>query len=364
MSGQVTKSAVLSGDTSRAETRSTGALSRLTRPAMISLGFIILLLIPFVASSYLLAIVVSIYIAVIGAVGTNLILGVAGQASIGTAALMAIGAFATAQVAVYYHWPFIAAVLAGGVASSVVGALIAVPAMRVRGLYLIIATLALYYVATFLLTRYQAAKVGDTGFLMPSLTFGSLNPLVSWYYIIGAFAAAAVLVMHNLLKTRFGRAWFALARDEVTSGVIGVRVRMEKVRAFTVSSFLIGISGGLFGYYTGDVTIGVFTLDLAISYIAMCVIGGMGSPTGSVLGAVFVIGLPYAVTQLSDQLPASQAAFMSNHVFDLEVIVYGMAIVGFLVWERRGLVFLLGRAADAIGSRASAAWRRTEVSGE
>jgi branched-chain amino acid transport system permease protein len=363
VSGQETKQAVLSGDANRAPERSADRSSRLARSALFCAGFLALLVIPFIASSYFLAIAISIFIAVIGSVGTNLILGVAGQASIGTAALMAIGAFATAQTAVYYHWPFLAAVLAGGVASAVVGVLIAIPAMRVRGLYLIIATLALFYVATFLLTRYQAAKVGDTGFLLPQLTFGNLNPLVSWYYIIGAIAVVVVLVMGNLLRTRFGRAWSAMARDEVTTAVIGVRVRAEKIRVFAVSSFLIGIAGGLYGYYTGDVTIGVFTLDLAISYIAMCVIGGLGSVAGSVLGAVFVIGLPYLVTQLTDQLPATQAAFMSNHVFDLEVVVYGIAIVGFLVWERRGLAHLLSRAFSIAWSRLSGR-RGTEASSE
>jgi branched-chain amino acid transport system permease protein len=299
---------------------------------------------PLFATYYQMAIIIAIEIGVMGAIAANLLLGVAGQASIGNAAFMAIGAFAAATLATEAGLPFMVGVLGGGLAAAGVGVLVAIPAMRVRGLYLIIATLALFYVAVFALTRFQVNRVGDSGFVMPAVRIGSLGLVKTWFYIMGAFALGSVLVMRNLLRTRFGRAWAAIARDEVGASVLGVKVRQQKVVVFSLSSFIIGVQGALFGYYVGVVSIDPFTLDLAITFIAMIVIGGLGSVAGSVIGAIFVSGLPYLITWLAGTLPTSSlTAGLQAHIFDVESMVYGLAIVGFLIWERRGLVYLFDR---------------------
>ena len=310
----------------------------------------LLVVAPVVSDYYKLAIAIAIGIGVIGGVATNLLVGIAGQASIGNAAFMAIGAFTAAQLGGYEHWPFLAALLAGGVAAGIVGVLVAIPAMRVRGLYLIIATLALHYVSIYALTRFQAVRVGDAGFLMPRVVIGPLTNVQTWYCIITLCAALSIIVLRNLIRTRYGRAWAAIARDEVGAAVLGVRVRREKIKVFSLTSVIIGIQGALFGYYVGVVSIDPFTFDLAVSFIAMIVIGGLGSAGGTILGAFFVVGLPYALTSLSQQLPTSLAALLTARLFDLETIVYGLAIVIFLVWERRGLIHAWHRLASGFAT--------------
>jgi branched-chain amino acid transport system permease protein len=303
---------------------------------------------PFMLSRYWVAVVIAIALGVIGAAATNLLIGVADQASIGNSAFMAIGAFVAAQVAIDWNWPFIPAILLGGVAAGGVGLLVGLPALRVRGLYLVTATLALHFVTLYALTVFQGSRVGVTGFIMPTVEIGPLTVQQSWYFVIMFCAVATIVMMRNLLRTRFGRAWASLARDEVASSVLGVNVRSQKVAVFGFTSFLIGIQGALFGYYIGVVSVDPFTFELAVSYAAMIVIGGLGSTKGSVLGAVFVVGLPYAVTWLGGFLPADIAATVSSRLFDFESVLYGLAIVVFLVFEPSGLAGLLSRMGRAL----------------
>ncbi len=305
---------------------------------------------PVVLSYYTMAIAIAVGIGVIGGIATNLIVGVAGQASIGNAAFMAIGAFTAAQVGGVLHWPFLAALILSGALAAAVGILVAIPAMRVRGLYLIVATLALHYVVVFVLTKFQAVSVGDSGFPLPGVALGSLSGVRIWYYIVLVSAGVSVVVMRNLMRTRFGRAWAWLARDEVGASVMGVPVRRQKVLAFAFTSFMIGVQGALFGYYAGVVSIDPFTFDYAVTFLAMIVIGGIGSVGGSVLGAIFVVSLPYALTALADRLPPALGAALTAQLFDVEAILYGLAIVVVLVWERRGIVYLLQRISHSLST--------------
>jgi branched-chain amino acid transport system permease protein len=302
---------------------------------------VLLCALPLEESYYITSIAVAIAIGIIGAIATNLLVGVAGQATIGNSAFMAIGAFTAAQCGIYFHFPFVAAILASGIVSGVVGALVGIPAIRVRGLYLVVATLALFYVTTFVLTEYETKRVGVAGFTMPSVTFGSLSILQTWYFIIMFCAGLSIVVMRNLLRSRVGRAWASIARDEEGAAVMGVRVNREKVLVFCFTSFVIGVQGGLFAYYAGSVDIGSFTFDLAVSYIAMIVIGGIASVGGSVVGACFVVGLPYVVTAISQHVPSGLASLLSTRIYDVENVIYGIAIIIFLVWEPKGIISIV-----------------------
>lgn len=306
---------------------------------------------PVLLDDYQLTILATILLSVIGAVAANLLIGVANQAFIGNAALMAIGAFAAARIT-YYHLPVVVTVLIAGLITSVIGLFIAVPAARLRGLYLIISTLALHYIALYLLTNYQASTVGITGFIINPVLLPGLDVAQGWFYILFVVAAVTVLVMHNLLRSRYGRAWFALARDEVAARTLGVNLFRQKLAVFAVSAFLIGIQGALYAYYVGVVSSDQFTFDLAVSYVAMAVIGGLGSVAGSVLGAIFVTGLPYLVTEVFDILPSGVASAMTTRLYSFETLLYGVAVIGFIVYEPRGLVDILHR----ISGRVMGAW--------
>lgn len=299
---------------------------------------------PGYSSRYQLTIFVAVFFAIMGSIAMNLILGVAGQASIGNSAFMAIGAFAAAKFALDLHFPFLLTVVASGLFAGLIGVLIGIPAMRVRGLYLVIATLALYYVSLYILNRYQSVKVGSGQFLMPNITFLDWPSIQVWYYIMLIAAALSVMVMHNLLRTRYGRAWLAVARDEIAAEVLGVNVRLQKVLAFGLTSLIIGVQGALFAYYLGVVSTDSYTFDLAVSYIAMVIIGGHASTGGSILGAIFVTAIPYVVTALAAFLPEQTVTLLTTRLFDIETIVYGTSIVIFLVVEPRGLIYLWNRA--------------------
>ena len=322
-----------------------GAWLRRSRAVRVLLALVVLFIVtvtPLELTDFQLAILVAILLSVIGAVAANLLIGVANQAFIGNAALMAIGAFAAARIT-YYHLPVVLTVLIAGVITGVIGIVIAIPAARLRGLYLIISTLALYYITIYLLTRYQASTVGISGFILNPVLLPGFDVDQSWFYISFAVAAVTVLVMHNLLRSRYGRAWSALARDEVAARTLGVNLFRQKLSVFVLSAFLIGIQGALYAYYVGVVSSDQFTFDLAVSYVAMVVIGGLGSVTGSVLGAIFVTGLPYLVTALSNQLPGSIVSSLTTRLYAFETLLYGVAIVGFIVFEPRGLVDICHR---------------------
>jgi branched-chain amino acid transport system permease protein len=310
---------------------------------VLSLAAAVLIAGPLYLSPYGTAIATAIGFGVIGAVATNLIIGVADQPTIGNSAFMAIGAFTVAQAVLYWHWPMFFAVVLGGAAAGFVGLLVGIPALRVRGLYLVVATLALHFITIYAFTEYQARRVGSAGFLMPRFSIGGLTSDHTWYYVVLGTAVLAIFVSRNLVRLRFGRAWFALARDEIAASVLGVNVRRQKIVVFGFTSFMIGIEGALFGYYIGVVSVDPFTFDLAVSYVAMIVIGGQGRTAGSVLGAIFVVGLPYAVTSLAGHLPASTAQSLERDLFNLQGVIYGAAIVLFLVLEPRGLIYLWDR---------------------
>lgn len=318
---------------------------------------------PFFSDYYKMAIAVAIAIGVIGAVGTNLISGTGGQAQIGMAALMAMGAFTSAELVMFTPLPPLVCILLSGASAGVLGALVAIPAMRVRGIYLIIATLAMHYIVLYTFTRVQGAQVGDSGYPMTVVQIGGLSQIQSWYFIIVASAFIAVIAMRNLLRTRYGRSWQTLSLDEVGASVLGVNIRRQKVTVFTFTSIIFGLLGGLFAYYVRVVNIDPFTFDLSVSFIAMMVIGGIGSAPGSVFGAIFVQGLPYALTGLFELLPAEVARSLTSRLFVIEATVYGLAIVLFLVYERRGLNYAWQRFARLVESWPLPLQQRSDTDG-
>jgi branched-chain amino acid transport system permease protein len=164
------------------------------------------------------------------------------------------------------------------------------------------------------------------------------------------FAVAALWQMANILRTRVGRAWIAVRDGDVAAEIVGVNVIRAKISAFVVSSFMIGVQGGLFAYYTQVITNELFTLDLAIQYIAIVIIGGMGSVYGTVLGTVAIVGLPYLLQQLALGLPPD---FGPSHIvllriFDVQNITYGLLIMAFLLFAPGGLVSIWARLMDLL----------------
>jgi len=298
-------------------------------------------------------------LAVIGALALNQLMGVAGQVSVGNAAFMAVGATVAAGLA-QHSVPPVVAVLAGAVAAAVMGAIVGIPALRLRGLYLAAATLALYYIVSYATNQYQTDTVGASGWIMPSFSVGGWSLGIdqkSWYYLLLIVVAATFLFLRRLTdRSRFGRAWHLLSGHSKAASAMGVDVARLTVQAFVISSFLIGLEGGLFAYYVGVLDSGDFTLALSIQYVAMIVIGGWGSMAGAAVGAVLVTLLPLGVETLGSSLPQTGAAgqFISANVPALQGIVYGVLIVLFLMYQPGGLA----RLAEVTAARAGRLARR------
>lgn len=272
-------------------------------------------------------------IAVIASLGLQILTGFAGQLSLGSAALMAVGAFAVGIAAkAWPELPFTLLILMAGAVGAVVGFAVGLPALRVRGLYLIIATLALHYIVIFVLQQVQQNGPGVVGYLVSRPA--TLANDVSWYYMLLAVALAVTLVTAGFKRSVTGRAWQMMAHNENAAVAIGINVRSMKLKAFVLSSFLTGMLGGLLAYTVGVVTYESFPLSLAISYIAAIIIAGLGSTTATWLGAAFVVWVPLWVNRVLGSVGGAENASLNAQV---GVLIFGAAIVLFMMFLPGGL---------------------------
>lgn len=322
------------------------------RRLMLALGVVVLLLYPFYGTRYALNIVNLTALATVGAVALNLLTGVGGQVSMGNAAFLAVGAFVAASLGAEAGLPFPLVIGAGAVVAGVVGVVVGIPALRFRGLYLVIATLALHYIVIFVVQRYQIREVGATGFLMKTpVLFGyEISSPTRWYYFLVFCASASIVLVLNLTRSRYGRAWMAIRDRDIAAEILGVPVGRYKLILFGLTSAIIGAQGAIFAYYVRVVESDTFTIDLAIQYVAMIIIGGMGSVLGSVLGAAFVTGLPFVVREFVAYLPPDLPGMtiLNDNLFDVQNALYGVSIVAFLLFEPRGLAALWSRVRLAV----------------
>lgn len=304
-----------------------------------------LICIPIVSGDYFLHLMNLCSIAVIGAVGINLLTGYCGQLSLGQASFMAIGAFTTAILAQRYGMPFFIAVPASCCAGAAVGFAVGLPALRFRGIYLAITTLAMHYAIIYVLTNYQAvvgpsASAGIT-VPPPSLAGFTLTTERGWFYALLIIAALVVMFGLNLARSYIGRAWVAIRDRDIAAETSGINVPRYKLLAFTISAALAALAGSLGAYFTTVVTVEEYTLELAIVYLAMIIVGGMGSVTGSVLGAVFITLLPFGVERIFEMLPWQPG----TTAFGIQEAAIGVAIIGFLLFEPDGLIEIYRRVA-------------------
>lgn len=299
---------------------------------------LLLVLLPFMLPGYWLGVVNLTCIAVVGAVGLNLLTGSSGQLSLGQAGFLAIGAYSTVLLVRHFDAPIWVTIPCSMVAGATAGLLVGIPALRLRGLYLAISTLAGYFVILSLATEYQSIVGGSSGFLIPPPSIGPwrLRGEQTWYVVLVCAAAFSLVIGTNLLRSHVGRAWLAQRERDLAAGALGINVRSYRLLAFSVSTALTSLAGCLGSYYTGFVALESFTFFVTVQYLAMIVLGGLGSMLGSVYGAIFVTLLPFAVDRAIQGLPFRGA--MENQVFGIQVAVFGLLMLGFLIFEPAGLV--------------------------
>lgn len=317
-------------DTALVQTRS--------EKASLALFLIVLAALPFLVGPFLLDLACQVLLASIGALSLMLLTGYAGQISLGHAGLIAAGAFTTGILAREIHAPFWVTLPASALTGVVLGFIFGLPSLRLRGLYLAVSTLALHFIVIYLGGEYETKRGFSTGIVVdpPSLGGFALRDGRAWYFALLAAAAACLFICINLLRSRSGRAWQALHTRETVAEALGIGIARYKLLAFVISSAMTSVAGCLFAYYRGFVSIEAFDLFLSIQYVAMIIIGGMGSLLGAILGAAFVVVFPYVIEALLHLLPNVQR--LAGDIFAVNYASFGVVMILFLVFEPLGLV--------------------------
>jgi branched-chain amino acid transport system permease protein len=321
--------------------------------ARLVLVILFVLLLPFALNNYWLSLVNTIGIAAIGAVGLNILVGFTGQISLGQGGFLAIGAFTSAILVGRVGLPLPLAVAGAVLLTAAVGAVVGLPALRLKGLYLAIATLASQEIIEFVVRRWRWLTAGQ-GFLdVPRLgIFGWTAPRASfertWYWVILGSAALAVLGARNLFRTALGRSFMAVRDQDIAASTIGVNLTRAKLTAFALSSGYVGLAGALTASYTEIVTWERFTLDVSVQYLGMIIVGGLGSVAGAIYGAAFLMLLPPLLSELADALRGPMP-YLADGLPALQVMFVGLVIMMFLLFEPRGLDRLWRRAKEYFG---------------
>jgi branched-chain amino acid transport system permease protein len=316
------------------------------------LVFAALLALPWTVSTYWLGIVNTIGIAVIGAVGLNILVGFTGQISLGQGGFLAVGAFTSGLLVQRAGLPLPLAMLAAVLVTAAAGAIVGLPALRLKGLYLAIATIASQEIIIFVVRRW-GWLTGGQGFLdVDRLSiFGWRVPRDSfefvWYWVIAGLAVLAVLTARNLFRTALGRSFMAVRDHDIAASAIGVDLTRAKLTAFAVSSGYVGLAGALTAHYTETVTWERFTIDVSIQYLAMIIVGGLGSVAGAVYGAAFIMLLPPLLAELADAL-RTRLPLLADQLPAVQAASFGLVIIVFLLFEPRGLDRIWQRAKDYV----------------
>jgi ABC-type branched-subunit amino acid transport system permease subunit/ABC-type branched-subunit amino acid transport system substrate-binding protein len=270
--------------------------------------------------------------------GLNLLTGSTGQISLGNAAFLAVGGYATAALAGRFELPFFAVIPLAGIIAALVGMLFGIPSLRLRGLYLAMATLAAHFIVAFVATHWDSVTGGVNGISVPAPKLGpvELDDDRRLFYLIYPLVILLLLFARNLARTRTGRAFVAVRDQELAAEVSGIDVYRYKLLAFALSSFYAGVAGALLAYQARLISPENYPISLAIDYLAMIIVGGLGSVLGSILGATFITLLPEVLrlgsSALTVRFPGLVELFAS-----LKMGVFGLVIILFLVFEPHGM---------------------------
>ncbi|MCX5873309.1 MAG: branched-chain amino acid ABC transporter permease [Deltaproteobacteria bacterium] len=299
---------------------------------------VVLVIIPFVAGPYTLYIMNLIGFAIIGAVGLNLLTGFTGQISLGHAAFIGVGGYTTAILVTKLGVPFWFAMPVAGLVSAGMGLIIGIPSLRVKGLYLCIATLAAQFILEFVFVHWESMTRGIRGINVPPPRIGDFvfDTEKSYYFITLFLVIVAVGFARNLVRTKWGRAFVAIRDRDLAAEIIGINLFRYKLAAFALSSFFAGIAGSLWVGFIKVVTPEHFPFSLSIQYLAMVIVGGLGSVLGSIFGAIFMILTPELLNIL---VSSAKQLFpgLDQFFIPLKDIIFGGLIVSFLVFEPHGL---------------------------
>ncbi|MDQ1240563.1 MAG: Branched-chain amino acid transporter permease [Thermodesulfobacteriota bacterium] len=299
---------------------------------------------PLLLSYYQLSILNEMAIAVIGALGLNLLIGFTGQISLGHGAFMAIGAYSTALLTGSLNLPFVLSLPLSGLMAAALGMVVGVPALRLKGLYLALGTLAFGFIVEYILFHWEVTK-GDLGMAVKRIQLGSyvIKTEAEYFYFIITLATLAILTAKNIVRSKIGRSFIAIRDRDIAAEAMGIPLTKYKIMAFGLSSFYAGVAGCLIAHYQRWIVPGSFDFSVSIAYIAMIVLGGMGSILGSVLGAIFITGIPHGIVYVTDMLKENYPS-LTALIVDFKLGIFGLIVVLALLFEPQGLAGIYRRA--------------------
>lgn len=281
-------------------------------------------------------------IAMLGAVSLTYLTGCAGLISIGHGAFYAVGAMAGAITGTQWGWPFPLVLVAAGLLGAFAGVLAGLPSLRVRGLYFVLSTLAVHYIALFVLSQYQYRFFDVVGIPFNEAKLGSftLDSPLRWYFFLLVLLLLVYLGLRNTLRTREGLAMMAMRDHELAATAAGIDVRILRLKAFALSSAVASMAGALYAYYMSNVTAEFFNIHFAIQFIAMIIIGGMGSLGGAMIGAAVWLLLPSIITGFASQAGASTGVFqklLTESRPQLVNLIFGILVILLLIFAPGGI---------------------------
>ncbi len=304
------------------------------------IGFLVLV---FTAPLYLRSDWLSIFnligITIIAVTGLNILIGYCGQLSIGHAGFMAVGAYTTGILTGELGWPFLAGLLCAGLSAGLIGIIFGLPSVRVKGFYLAITTIAAQFIIIWVINHWTPVTGGFMGLNVPRASiFGFVfKTEASQFYLIMVVVALCIFLVKNLARGRVGRAFIAVRDNDLAAEVMGINLLYYKLLAFFIGCFLAGIAGALFAHWTTFLNAENFTLTDSVLYIGMVIIGGLGTTIGPILGVVVIRLLQQLVIYISPFIENAIPGLSTGFTTGLGPMVFGLAIILFLILEPRGL---------------------------
>lgn len=284
----------------------------------------VLLVLPLFLGKYTIFLLSMLAIYALVSLGLNLLMGYTGQIAAGHAGFLALGAYFTAIIGENLQWlPCPVILLLAGVFTGIIGFLLGIPILRLKGFYIAMATLAFGVVVSEVILQWSSLTNGDNGLNVPVAKIAgfAFDSDYKLYYLIIPVTIVLTVLAKNLVNGYVGRAFIALRESEIAAQTIGIDLARFKTIAFAISAFYTGVAGGLFAYLITFLSPDAFTIELSVDFIAMIVIGGMGSILGSIIGAVILTGMQQVLAGL----------------LDLQILIFGISLIVFMIFMPRGI---------------------------
>jgi branched-chain amino acid transport system permease protein len=305
------------------------------------LAFLVLLFtMPVYSSERIITMVTIMGITIISVLGLNILTGYCGQISLGHAGFMAVGGYVSAILTAKLGWPFWVALPCAGLGAGVAGIVFGLPSLKIKGFYLIMATVAAHFIIIWIILQFYGVTGGADGMSVSRPEIGGLvlKSKASYFYLVMIITCISVYFAKNIVRTRAGRAFIAIRDNDLAAEVMGVNLWAYKLMAFFIGCVYAGVSGALLVHYYAFTSTDIFPFMNSVWYLGMLIVGGMGSMTGVIFGVVSLKLLDELVTIFGPMLAAIFPAIAAQAAASLALIMRGLVIILFLIFEPRGLV--------------------------